>query len=226
MSEDVAFLQRSLDDLDREFAAGDLAEADYRELRARYEARLAQGELPPPPPRSKRWMAWTALVVAVALGSGLLVARTAGERLPGQPGAGNITPTGASDDLAEARAHIGRGNAVEAIKVYDRIIAVDPRNAEALTYRGWLVALAGRSAGDAGLVDKGLEFVDRAIEADPRYPDARVFKGLILYQDKNDPAGAVPEFRAFLGLDPPRDMVPMVEDVLRRALEATGQPAG
>lgn len=173
--------------------------------------------------RLRRPVAWGGAVGACAVAAGLFVASVAGERLPGQPAAGSITVTGPSDDLARARALSADGRAVEAIKAYDEIIAADPRHAEALTYRGWLVRLAGRSSGDTTLVDKGLDFVNRAIEADPKYPDARVFKGLILFQDKNDPAGAVPEFRAFLGLDPPPDMVPMVEDVLKRALQATGQ---
>ena len=225
MSEELTFLRRSLDDLDREWAAGDLSDDDYRVLKERYQARLATAHAAPSPtPQatpSRRWMAWTALVVAIAVAAGALVAGTAGERLPGRPGSGNITATGPSEDLAKARALIGEGNVIEAIKVYDGVIATDPRNAEALAYRGWLVRLAAKTAGDPALVDRGLEFVNRAIAADPSYPDAHFFKGMILFQDKNDPAGAVPEFRAFLGLNPPPDMIGVVEDVLRRALAAT-----
>jgi cytochrome c-type biogenesis protein CcmH len=173
--------------------------------------------------RRWRWPVWGA-IGATAVAAGFLVAWSAGERLPGAPAAGSITPTGASDDLARARTLIGKGDAVGAIKVYDEVLAADPRNAEALAYRGWLVRLTGKGSNDPSMVDRGLELVDRSIAADPRYPDARFFRGMILYQDRNDPAGAVPEFRAFLGLDPPPEMVPMVEDVLKRALQATGQP--
>ena len=235
--EQRAFLLRSLDDLERERAAGDLDDADYRTLKDDYTARTAavlraiddaaapmpeaQAALP-----SRNWLRpamWTLGVVAVAVSAGLLVAQSAGERLPGQPAAGSITPTGPSQKLSEARALVGEGKAAEAIKVYDEVIAADPRNAEALAYRGWLVRLVGRSTGDQALLARGLEFVTRAVEADPQYPDAHFFRGMMLYQDKNDPAAAIPEFRAFLGLDPPQDMVPLVEGVLKDAMEATGQ---
>jgi tetratricopeptide (TPR) repeat protein len=234
--EEKEFLLRSLDDLEREWAAGDLDDHDYRTLKDDYTARAAAvlraiddaaapaATSTPLPPRSRmRPALWALGIVAVAACAGLLVARSSGERLPGQSSAGSITPTGPSAKLTTARALIGQGKAAEAIKVYDEVIAADPRSAEALAYRGWLVRLVGKSTGDAALVDRGLDFLNRAVEADPRYPDAHVFKGLVLFQDKKDPAAAIPEFRAFLGLDPPPEMVPMVEGVLKQALAATGQ---
>ena len=39
--DDLAFVRRSLADLDAEREAGDLAEDDYVDLRARYDARLS-----------------------------------------------------------------------------------------------------------------------------------------------------------------------------------------
>lgn len=234
--EEKEFLLRSLDDLEREWAAGDLDDHDYRTLKDDYTARAAavlraiddaaapKAAAPAPPVRNHMKPAlWALGVVAVAACAGLLVARTSGERLPGQSSAGSITPTGPSQKLTTAQGLIAQGKAAEAIKVYDEVIAADPRNAEALTYRGWLVRLVGRETGDAALIEKGLDFLNRAIEADPRYADPHVFKGLILLQDKNDPAGAIPEFRAFLGLDPPPGMVSMVEGALKQALAATGQ---
>ena len=235
--EEKEFLLRSLDDLEREWAAGDLDAHDYRTLKDDYTARAAAvlraidgavapvgAPASPQPARNRlRPALWAVGVVAVAACAGLLVARTSGERLPGQPSAGNITPTGPSAKLTTARALVGEGKAAEAIKVYDEVIEADPRNAEALAYRGWLVRLVGKSTGDGALIDKGLDFVNRAVAADPRYPDAHVFKGLILFQDKNDPAAAIPAFRTFLALDPPPEMVPMVEGVLKQALAATGR---
>ncbi|HEX2039612.1 MAG TPA: cytochrome c-type biogenesis protein CcmH [Acidimicrobiales bacterium] len=171
--------------------------------------------------RLRRPVLWGGAVGACAVAAGLFVAGSAGERLPGDPASGSITQTGPSADLARARALIGQGKAADAIKVYDDVIAADPGNAEALAYRGWLVRLVGKRTNDPALIDKGLAFVERAVAADPRYPDARFFKGMILFEDKQDPAGAVPEFRAFLGSNPPTEMVPMVEGVLKQALEAT-----
>lgn len=173
--------------------------------------------------RLRRPIVWGGAVGACAVAAGLFVASTAGDRLPGDPAAGSITQTGPSGDLQRARVLVGEGKVADAIKLYDDVIEADPQNAEALAYRGWLLRLVGKQTNDPTLVDKGLAFVDRAVAADPRYPDARFFKGLILFEDKGDAAAAVPELRAFLGGNPPPDMVPMVEDVLKRALEATGQ---
>ena len=163
-------------------------------------------------------------LVAFAVVAGGLVARGAGTRQPGQPSSGSITLAG--DDLAAARRQIGQGDVLDAIKTYDRVLKRDPRQPEALTYRGWLVRLTGKEANDPALVDRGLAFIQQAIAADPAYPDAHMFKGLILFQDKSDPAGAVPELRAFLARNPPPSMVPMVEGVLKQALAASGQPTG
>lgn len=164
-------------------------------------------------------------VLALAGLAGALMARSAGERLPGEAVTGSLTATGASSDLERARLLIGEGRTLEAIKTFDKILREDPRQPEALAYRGWLLRLAGRAGGDKSLIDSGLTFIERAVAADPTYPDAHFFRGVILFQDRGDPAGAVAEFRAFLANDPPPEMVPVVEDSLRRALAASA-PAG
>jgi tetratricopeptide (TPR) repeat protein len=228
--EELAFLLRSIDDLDRERAAGDLAEDDWAALRddyvARAAARLRAVPVAATAARPRPWLKPAAAVAAVAglaAGSGVLVARSSGTRLPNQPAAGGITETGPSGRLAQARALIGERKVLDAIKVYDQVLATDPRNAEALAYRGWLVRLTGKASNDPALIDKGLSFVERAVVADPSYPDARFFKGEILLRDKGDAAGAIPEFRAFLASNAAPDMATLVEGELRAALEAAGQ---
>lgn len=242
--EERDFLLRSLEDLEREREAGDLDEADYLSLRESYTARAATvlralenhgapgsagtpaeeadvhgaGAVSTPRRRWVRPALVTAGVGAVAVVAGVLMAGSAGERLPGDSSSGSLTATGPSTALQRARLLIGENKTLEAIKAYDEVLEEDPRQPEALAYRGWLLRLAGRSAGDRALMDSGLAFVDRAVAADPTYPDAHFFRGFILYQDRGDPAGAVAEFRAFLANDPPEAMVPVVQDVLRRAL--------
>ncbi len=247
LEEEREFLLRSLEDLERERAAGDMSEQDYVALKDDYTARTASvlrtieaartrrpsdlaGSVEPRA-RSRRWrwpssravLVWVGLV-AFAVVAGALVARAVGERLPGQPTSGSIAATGSSDDLARARQLITQGNTLAAIQLYDQVLARDPAQVEALAYRGWLVRLVGREAGNPALVDKGLEFINRAVAVDPDYPDARFFRGLVRFQDKNDPAGAVDDFRAFLASNPPQDAAAMVEDVLRRAEAAAAQP--
>lgn len=174
----------------------------------------------------RRWVRpalTVAAVLALAGLAGTLMARSAGERLPGEAATGSLTSTGASSDLQRARLLIGEGKTLEAIKTFDKVLREDPLQPEALAYRGWLLRLAGRAGGDRSLIDSGMAFIERAVAADPTYPDAHFFRGIILYQDRRDPAGAVAEFRAFLANDPPEAMVPVVEDSLRRAL-ADSQP--
>jgi tetratricopeptide (TPR) repeat protein len=251
LEEERDFLLRSLEDLDREWADGNLVAADYRALKDDYTARAAsvlraiedartgEGEPPPrrraevehrrPRSRTRRVAALLAAVVLVVV-AGTLVARSSDERLPGEPATGRITPTGAPSDvaaqLARARQLIGERQLLEAIKVYDGVLARHPTQPEALAYRGWLVRLAGRQGANVELVNKGLEYLDRAVAADPSYPDAHLFRGLVLYQDKGDPAGAVPELRAFLASNPPPEMRGLVEATLRRAEvdAAAGRP--
>lgn len=260
LEEDRDHLLRSLEDLDRERAAGDLDEPDYLALKDDYTVRAAavlraleglagdgapgadaaEEELPDTAaasqdartgggPSGRAW--WRPALVAVVLlalaaGSGALVARSAGERLPGDPVSGEIAATGPSSDLGRARDLIGEGRTLDAIKLYDAVLERDPDQPEALAYRGWLLRLAGRAAGNPSLIDTGMEYIERAVAADPDYPDARFFRAFVLYEDRNDPAAAVPDLRAFLAGDPPREMVLVVEDLLRRALaEAEQAPA-
>ena len=105
LEEQRRFLLQSLKDLDSERDAGDIDDADYRTLKDDYTARaaavlhaidsrkagLAQKQRGA---RRKRSTKWTALViagvVALAIGGGVLVAATSGERVPGQTATGNV----------------------------------------------------------------------------------------------------------------------------------------
>ncbi|MGH2686778.1 MAG: tetratricopeptide repeat protein, partial [Actinomycetota bacterium] len=133
------------------------------------------------------------------------VARSSGDRLPGDTITGDIRQTN-SQLLAEAGQLLQQGEALEAIKKYDEVLASDPDNRVALAYRGWLLV-------QAGLPEEGLEFIDQAIAVDPEYADARFFRGFVLRrQGKLDEALA--ELRAFLANDPPPAMVPQVEQLI------------
>lgn len=220
------FLLRSIDDLDAEHAAGDINLADYAALRDDYVARAAaviraldaHTEIPSPTAPARSSVGRRVLVLgaclAVATVAGVLLANALGSRPVGAPLTGSL-PTMTSDRLAEAGALIAQGKAIDAVKLYDEILKDDPKQPAALAYRGWLVRLAG-------LKEEGLAYADRAVAADPSYPDAHFFRGMMLWQDKGDPAGAVDEFRLFLANNPPAAMVGLVEDALKRAAEEAG----
>ena len=229
------FLLRSIADLDAEEVAGDLDHEDHDALRDDYVARAAaviralDAATPDDPTdfrrvadpggsrtRRKSGVIAVAACLAVAALAGVLLAHSVGSRPAGAPLSGSL-PTTTSEQLDRAAQLIGNGKAVDAIKLYDKILKGDPKQPVALAYRGWLIRLAG-------LKDEGFAYEERAVAADPSYPDAHFFRGMMLWQDKSDPAGAVAEFRLFLANRPPQAMVSLVEDALRRASQDAGIP--
>jgi tetratricopeptide (TPR) repeat protein len=232
LDEERAFLLRSLHDLEAERAAGDIDDADYEALRDDYTVRAAAAlrdepaspaaALPRHPGRGRMVMA-VLTVVALAVAAGLFVAGSAGERIDGEALSGSIRQ-GVTGDLARARALVRQGEVLEAIKLYDRILAEDPAQPEALANRGWLLRLAGVQASDAALIDRGEAFVDRAIAADPAFAQARFFKAMMLMEDRDRPADAVPEFEAFLRLAPDDPLRAVVESALAQARNAANAP--
>nr|MBA2608876.1 hypothetical protein [Actinomycetota bacterium] len=178
------FLLRSIADLDAEQAAGDLNATDYSALRDDYVARAAAAVRALEPadslrvshgshgePAESRGTRRGTLVVAgclaVALVAGIGLARAVGSRPAGAPVTGSL-PSSTSAELEQAANFIGEGRAVDAVKLYDKILKKDPTQPVALAYRGWLVRLAG-------LKDEGLGYVSRAVASDPSYPDAHFF---------------------------------------------------
>jgi tetratricopeptide (TPR) repeat protein len=145
-------------------------------------------------------------MVALAGGSVFLLAS---DRQPGQQATGTVPDTPEAK-LALAHQYESQGQAVEALKLYDSILKQDPNNVEALTYRGWLLKLAG-------LADPAQATLDKAVSLDPTYGDAHFFRGMLLYQDRKDPAAAIPEFEAYLASNPPPETVDAVQGVLARA---------
>src|SRR6185295_8627600 len=184
--------------LDREHDAGDIDDGDYATLRDGYTARAAavlraieseQAALPPKSPRNRRRIAlWTAAVVVVAVGAGVLVAWASGDRLPGDSSSGDIAQN-VTSKLAEARS-LQASDLKGAIQRYDEVLQVEPDNAEALTYRGWLVTLVGSQANATDLVQKGEESLQRAMQVAPNYADPFCFEAIVRFRMFADAAGA------------------------------------
>jgi tetratricopeptide (TPR) repeat protein len=227
LEEQRRFLLQSLKDLDRERDAGDLDEDDYRTLRDDYTVRAATvlraieaGKTGLATQRQKRRRSTkaTALLVAavagVALVAGGLVAAWSGQRVPGQTVTGAV-PSNTADQLTRAQQLLTEGKAVDALKLYDQVLKQDPANAQALTFRGWILEAAG-------LHDEALASLGKAVAADSNFPMAHFFRGMVLFQGKNDPAGAIPEFQAFLASNPPADAAKTAQDVLDQAKQAAG----
>jgi tetratricopeptide (TPR) repeat protein len=125
----------------------------------------------------------------------------------------------ADEGLADIRALVERGgadvaNAVAqqlgaqdqvllAIQVYDEILAVEPDNTLALTYRGWLLHLAE-------LDDEAIEYLDRALAVNPELPDALAFRAIVL-RDLGRLDEAREALAAFDATNPPEMMQQLVD---------------
>jgi tetratricopeptide (TPR) repeat protein len=240
------FLLDSLRDLEAEHDAGEIADEDFARLRDEYTVRAAHalraagapdalraagapdalraaraaGEPEPPRRRSPRALALITLgVVAVAATAGVLVAQSSGERVAGRPITGVAPPTVPPDDLTRARQLFSERRYLDALKLYDKVLAGQPNNVEALAYRGWLLFQASPEQ----FTDRALDSLDRAVLVEPSFPDAHFFRGWVLHHGKGDPAAAVPEYRAFIATDPPAEFRQRVEQELNLALCAMGQ---
>lgn len=175
------FLLVSLRDLEAEHQAGDLDEADFVDLRSHYVARAAdairalqgraragRGGAAVRAGRSwPRIVLWVVGIGLLAWAAGVALADFSGSRGANDQITGDIRESVRSR-LFEARQAMGDQDLDRAIEVYDDVLADEPSNAEALTYRGWLTNLTGDPVA-------ARDFVEEAVAADPDFPDARVF---------------------------------------------------
>jgi tetratricopeptide (TPR) repeat protein len=230
VSEQRDFLLRSLDDLEAEYAAGDLDDGDYRALKADYTRRAAAairaGEQAETPRReaaspSARMAAWAIGVVILAVIAGLLLGRFSGSRDIGGTVSGDIRET-VREQLFDAQQAFGSGDLEGAIEIYDEILEEQPSNAEALAYRGWFTNLGGDAVAGRALVEDAIAF-------EPEYPDARVF-GASLALEVGDADAAAAHLAVLDTLDVP----PFVDQLLTQfqlrervaaALDPDGPPA-
>jgi tetratricopeptide (TPR) repeat protein len=228
-NDEQEFLRRSLADLELEHDAGDLSDADYADLKARYEAKLAH------PTRSgdattqrsastrhqNRWVKPVVTVVVVAvvgIGAGWMVANVAGERDPNEEITGS-TPPAAQGRLAEAAELFAAGDAQGAIAVYQEILDETPDDVPALTYFGWTLRNVGVQQEDERLTESGVRLIERALELDPTFAEAWFFRGIIYLRDEDDPDKAVDALRLALGNDP----IPQIEGAARELLSEIAQ---
>lgn len=226
------FLLRSLEDLEREHEVGDVDDADYEALKDDYTARAAaviraleEGRrrptaVPSAPPARRRGRALlvAGATVAFAVLAGVLVAQTAGRRDPGEVITGAVVQS-ATEKLNQAARLGGRGDYDAAIALYEEVLDEDPDNAEAATYRGWMLTLSGdREAGLAALLAAATEHRD--------YPDVHAFLAVVFFR-----AGLVEqaarEIELLEALDPPaalRELIEPLDAQIQAALAGSVRP--
>jgi len=239
LEEERDFLLRSLEDLEREHAAGDVDDSDFEELKDDYTARAAAViraiedrtaavKSLRPQRNWQRTALGLVLVGALAVGASWLVFRNAGTRAPGQGLTGDIRQDSSNLILqaqgltGQAQASLQAGDSAKAIKqfesavqTYDKALEISPENVQALTYRGWVlhtIALSSEPSVAAEFDLQALEYLDEAIAIDPLYSDARVFRA-ILERNAGDFAAAKIDLDAIDMNAIPMYMIQMVNGV-------------
>ena len=228
LEEERRYLLRSLTDLDREYAAGDVDEVDYRTLKDGYTVRAAdvlrrieegRNELPQRPPRRwSRTIAVAAAVVVAAVGVGFVLAGAWGERSSGQEITG-LTPGDESRILlTNARDAMSQGDFVLANTLFGRVVEMERArgrdNAEALAYFGWTLALVTRQSPDLADADERVDAARLALaqasELEPDYADPQCFLAIIEFQFLGDAEAALPHIDRCEASNPPAEVASLV----------------
>jgi tetratricopeptide (TPR) repeat protein len=236
MSDDLRdeqqFLLRSLRDLDNERAAGDIDDADYAALRDGYISRTAAitrelNGAGASEAISRNWVRRilvVSCVIAAGAGAGIWVASQSGQRLPGESSSGAIDQS-SSGILATAR-QLNFSDPGKAIELYTQVLKLEPDNAEALTYRSWILALTARAA--TGSV-KQLALVTavndllRAQKVDNEYPDAHCFLGIVYFRFLNSASLAKPQLDTCKAMNPPEEVQSFVDAIVADVDKALSQ---
>lgn len=247
---------RALRELAFEHDAGHISDADYAELRVRYEGeaaaaltaldRLGPAATTAPVSRAPRADAaphgWrhpialgasgvALLVFGLLLGVGI-VRYTEPDRTAAMPPvmppmtaapdatAGAAAPRSVSPDvmrgmLQAARGSLSEGRYSEAIAAYQAVLKRDPKNVDAMTHLGFIVAIGGHA-------DSALETFDKALAIDPDYAPALLYRGQVLYEAKKDVAGAVSSWERFVKVAPNAEDRERVKKLIAEAKAGSG----
>jgi tetratricopeptide (TPR) repeat protein len=238
LEEERDFLLRSLRDLEREHEAGDVDDHDYEQLNDDYTARAAdvlraiedrRALLGRPAPDRGRRVVIGILVGLFAVVAGCTVAQAAGRRGAADQITGDIRQS-SRDKTLEAQQAMGEGRYLEAINLYDEVIAAAPSEPEAHAYKGWLLRLSATGAARGPdrelLLARALAELDRAVALDEGYPDARVFRATT-YGDVGRPADGLADLDRLRPGSVPPDLQGRVAQLRARLTEqaATGEAA-
>jgi tetratricopeptide (TPR) repeat protein len=109
-----------------------------------------------------------------------------------------VTPEMLAGMLRAARASLFDGRYSEAIAAYQAVLKRDPKNVDAITHLGLIVAIGGHA-------DSALETFERALAIDPDYPPALLYRGQVLLESRKDAAGAIKSWEHFVKVSPPSE---------------------
>lgn len=225
-----ARLRAELSELAFDYESGKLSQLDYRALTSEVETKGASvveqlraippksaapaevrtpqskpDRAPSPPGRFRRWQLVSGGIFLLSFGVALGVMLTKSTRprggendsMTGDFMTGTTPASGAAAAaLAQGKQAFAQQEFPAAIEAFKRVLTADPNNAEAHSYMGFILMQA--SHGDGALMA-----FDKALSQAPNLPMALWGKGMVLYQDKKDYAGARQIFERLLTLVPP-----------------------
>jgi cytochrome c-type biogenesis protein CcmH len=250
LEQDRARLYTDLNEREFDYHAGKLSESDYRELRQETEIRAAavlqKLDATPQPAKSKPaasarkettaakaagfrpWQLVAGGVFLLLFGLTLGVVLTQSLRprqseqdsltggfLTGIANASNSTATVSA--LDEGKAAFEKQDWPKAIDAFNRVLASDPNQPEAHTYMGFILVQAGHA-------DGALMAFDKALAGAPNFPMALWGKGMTLYKEKQDYAGAREVLGRLAAMMPPGEERGQVEKVLAEIPATGGKP--
>lgn len=243
-AEELSYLRRSIEDLERERDAGDLDEGDYLRLRASYERRLealgdtgefeerdgtpGHGSARRPGRvlsgrRGRLVTGWTAF--GCFLAAAVLLVLDAFGAGPFAPAVQLSVAARVQIMLAEASVLGSKGDVTEALATYDRVLALRPTEPEALADGGWLARLAGLGRHEPQLVRNGDAEIEAAVVSDPHFALARAYDGVLLLRDRDEPRAAAAEFDAMAADHPSATLVRSVRSDALIAFVRAGMAA-
>ncbi len=128
-----------------------------------------------------------------------------------------MTPEVLQGMLQAARASLFAGRYGEAIAAYQAVLKRDPKNVDALTHMGLIVAIGGHA-------DTALQTFDNALAIDPNYPPALLYRGQVLDEAKHDVPGAIRSWEKFVAVTPEGEdrarVAQMIAEAKSRAAKA------
>ena len=241
LEQERARLYADLRELEFDFQAGKLSQNDYAELRREIETKAAavlneldsravavrnQQPARKQPPRSipaapsglRGWQLAAGGIFLLLFGLTLGIVLTnsirpreserdslTGDFLTGTAGASSSNEV--SSALQAGKAAFEKQDWTKAIEGFKKALAVDPNQPEAHAYMGFILIQAGHA--DAALIA-----FDKALATAPNFPMALWGKGMTLYKEKQDYAGARESLTKLLQIMPAGQERGAVEKVL------------
>jgi tetratricopeptide (TPR) repeat protein len=133
-----------------------------------------------------------------------------------------IPPAMLEGMLRAAHQALDAGQYQQAIAAYKAVLKRHPDNVDAITHLGVILAVAGHA-------DGALEAFERALAIQPDYPHALWDKGRVLYEQRQDYAGAIAAWERFVAVSGPgedRDRAQALIQEARTKLAAATPAAG